>query len=106
MKLTISLIIPALNEEAGLEPTVNKVIQALGEKFTDYEILIVNDGSQDKTGEIAERLAANNYHIRVFHNPKNLGLGYNYRRGVGLATKDYIGWVPGCLLYTSPSPRD
>ena len=95
MKLTISLIIPALNEEAGLEPTVNKVIQALGEKFIDYEILIVNDGSQDKTGEIAERLAANNYHIRVFHNPKNLGLGYNYRRGVGLATKDYIGWVPG-----------
>jgi glycosyltransferase involved in cell wall biosynthesis len=88
------MIIPAVNEEDDLEPTVEAAIEAIGDKFSDYELLIFNDGSRDKTGQVADRLAAGNNHIRVIHNPGNMGLGYNFRRGVELATKEYVGWIP------------
>jgi len=95
MKPSISMIVPALDEENDLGPTIQMLLKAIGQKFSDYEILIFNDGSQDKTGLVADQLAAKNNHIRVIHNPGNMGLGYNYRKGVELASKEYIGWVPG-----------
>jgi glycosyltransferase involved in cell wall biosynthesis len=94
MKPSISIIIPAVNEEHDLKPTVETALEAIGDKFSDYEILIFNDGSRDKTGEIADQLANNNPHIQVIHHSRNMGLGYNFRTGVELATKEYVGWIP------------
>jgi len=92
---TLSVIIPALNEEANLAGAVGTVLDAIGDRFTDYELLIFDDGSTDRTGQIADKLAAGNPHIRVIHNPGNKGFGYNYSRGVELARMDYVTWFPG-----------
>ncbi|MEW6544243.1 MAG: glycosyltransferase family 2 protein [Nitrospirota bacterium] len=92
---TLSIIIPALNEEGSLPTAVTTVLGAIGDRFADYELLIFDDGSTDRTGAIADGLAAGNPHIRVIHNPRNMGFGYNYRRGVELARMEYVTMFPG-----------
>jgi len=95
MKPTISVIIPALNEENNINPTIEEVLSAIGDKFSNYEIFIFDDGSSDRTGIIADELAIKNSNIKVIHNKSNMGLGYNYREGIKLAKNDYIVWFPG-----------
>lgn len=92
---TLSVIIPALNEEGNLAATVTTVLGAIGDRFADYELLIFDDGSTDRTGTIADGLVAGNSHIRVIHNPRNMGFGYNYTRGVQLARMEYVTMFPG-----------
>lgn len=92
---TVSVIIPALNEEDNLAGTVSTVLDAIGDRFSDHEVLIVDDGSTDGTGHIADHLAAQDPRIRVIHNPQNLGLGRNYAKGVELAHMEYVAWFPG-----------
>src|SRR2546427_11519710 len=89
-KPTVSVIIPALNEQENLAGAVTTVMEAIGDRFRDYELLIFDDGSTDSTGMIADRLAFENQHIRVIHNLRNMGFGYNFNRGVGLARMEYI----------------
>lgn len=96
MTRSISVIIPAFNEEGNLENTVKDVVSAIETaNIENYEILIFNDFSGDRTGEVAERLAIESKRIRVIHNPKNMGLGYNYQKGIELAKNDYVIMVPG-----------
>lgn len=95
MRATLSVIVPALNEEGNLEAAVQSVLTAVGTKFSDFELLIFDDGSTDRTGLIADRLATANDHIHVVHNPRNIGFGYNYTRGVQLARMDYVAMFPG-----------
>jgi len=93
----ISIIIPALNEEENLEKAVRDLCSALKSEISGdgWEVLIFDDGSTDKTGEIADNLAVSNAHIKVVHNGKNMGLGYNFRKGVELARGEYVTWFPG-----------
>lgn len=102
-KKTISIIVPAHDEEGNLQATVDGIVEILSKRFSDYEILIFNDFSTDKTGKIADNLAAKNPKIKVFHNDKNMGLGYNFTKGVEIAEKDYIMLVPGDNAITSGS---
>ena len=92
---TLSVIIPALNEEGNLAAAVRTVLDAIGNRFADYELLIFDDGSTDQTGRIADELAAGNPHIRVIHNGRNMGFGYNYNRGVQVARMEYVTLFPG-----------
>lgn len=93
---SISIIVPCLNEEGNLKGTIESIKEALSSsRFSDYEILIFNDFSTDNTGKIAEEIKKKEKGIRVIHNPKNMGFGYNYTEGVRLAKKDYIIMVPG-----------
>lgn len=92
---SVAVIIPAMNEEENLSGTVMAVLDELRARFSTYEILIVDDGSTDRTGEIADGLAATNSRIRAIHNSRNLGLGYSYTRGVELARMEYVAWFPG-----------
>jgi len=95
LKSSITIVIPAYNEERYLEKTFNDVCTIVESMFKDYEIIIFDDCSADKTGEIADRLARKSSKIKVFHNKKNMGLGYNYRQGVKLAKKEYFVWIAG-----------
>jgi glycosyltransferase involved in cell wall biosynthesis len=92
---TISVIVPAYNEEGNLRNTVEGIEQILNGYFSEYEILIFNDCSTDHTGEIANALAERNPKIRVIHNSQNMGFGYNYVKGVEVAQKNYIMLIPG-----------
>ncbi len=95
MKPSLSIVIPAFNEEGNLEAAVSSVLTALQGHCSSYEILIFNDGSSDGTGKIADELARSNSNIKAFHNDGNKGLGYSLRKGFDLASKDYITWCAG-----------
>lgn len=90
-----TILIPAYNEEKNIEQAVKKYKKACSEALDDYELLIFDDHSSDKTGEIADRLAKSSKKIRVVHNKKNMGIGYNYRQGVKLSKKEYYMMLPG-----------
>ena len=70
MKPGISIIVPALNEEANLAAAVALCRSAATRYFPDHEIIIVNDGSTDATAEVAERCAATDPRVRVVHHAR------------------------------------
>lgn len=95
-KPTISFVIPALNEEANIAAAVREAVAAMRDRFSDYELLLFDDGSTDRTGRIMDELgAADPRHIRVTHNPSPRNLGGVYKQGIELARMDYILMVPG-----------
>jgi dolichol-phosphate mannosyltransferase len=95
MQHSITLIVPAYNEEKYLEKAVSDYDSMLKKNFNTYEIIIINDGSKDKTKEIAESIKKNNPKVRVFHNNPNKGLGFTYAMGVKKAKMEYITCLPG-----------
>jgi len=92
---SLSIVVPAYNEQENLEKAVAKYNRVAKEIFHDYEIIIFNDCSTDKTGMVADRIARKNPNVKVVHNKKNMGLGYNYRIGVKLAKKEYFIGLSG-----------
>ena len=96
MTKSVSIVIPAYNEEKNLTSTVDSTLAMLSKhNIDDFEIIIFNDASTDKTGEIADELADRYPKIKVIHNPKNMNLGFNFVHGIQLATKEFVGMVPG-----------
>jgi dolichol-phosphate mannosyltransferase len=92
---SVSVLVPALNEEENLEATVARLIKALTVTVDDYEIIIINDGSDDQTSAVADRLAAENSAIRAVHNSRSMGLGYCFAQGYREADKDFFVYIPG-----------
>lgn len=77
----VTVILPCYNEEAILESNLNQIIEYLIHSAYEYEVLIINDGSSDKTGSIANELAERNSFLRVIHHPTNLNLGRALQTG-------------------------
>jgi len=95
-KPTLSVVIPALNEEANIEAAVREAVRALGDRFSDYELLLFDDGSTDRTSAIMDRLATEDpRHVRVTHNERSNNLGGVFRQGVQIARMEYLLMVPG-----------
>jgi glycosyltransferase involved in cell wall biosynthesis len=88
----VSLILPCYNEEAILQANLNTIIHYMDSKSHKYqwEILMINDGSKDKTGDIAEESAKQDSHIRVIHHPTNLNLGNALKTGFYNAKGDVL----------------
>jgi glycosyltransferase involved in cell wall biosynthesis len=91
----VSVFYPCYNEEANVERTTRAALRTCDRLFEDYEIIIVNDGSRDRTAAIADRLAAENPHVRAVHNNPNRGYGGALARGFREARKDYIFYTDG-----------
>lgn len=87
----ISVIIPAYNIQEYLAATLDSI---LAQTHDDLEIIVVNDGSKDATGAIADAYAAKDSRVRVIHK-ENGGVTSARLRGVTEATGDYIGFVDG-----------
>jgi glycosyltransferase involved in cell wall biosynthesis len=94
-KISVSVIIPAFNEEKTVAHAVHSVIKICSLAKTNYEILIYDDGSTDSTGKIADRVAAANKNVRVVHNGTNRGLGYIFRDSIQKITKTFFMFYPG-----------
>tara|TARA_Y100000294_G_C8510517_1_gene318568 strand:- start:117 stop:839 length:723 start_codon:yes stop_codon:yes gene_type:complete len=93
-KYSISVIIPAYNEEQSVESSVFQTKKTFEELDLVFEIIIVNDSSDDRTGEIAEGIAKQYFNIHCFHNEKNCGIGGAFKTGINHATKEYVMLVP------------
>jgi glycosyltransferase involved in cell wall biosynthesis len=87
---SVSVVFPMYNEEEYVERAVRAARSALEDLGADFEILVVNDASTDRTGERAEALAREDPRVRVVHNERNRTLGGTLRRGYALATKDLV----------------
>ena len=94
MPVSISVIIPAFNEEAIIANAVSVAESILVAAGADFEIIVINDGSNDNTGEILDRQFAQIPHISIHHKPKNEGFGSAIRSGIKLATRQFIFCVP------------
>lgn len=89
----LSVFFPAYNEEENLENTVLRAINVLEKIVQKWEIIIVNDGSTDKTGEIAEKLSREAKRVRVMSHGVNKGYGAAFRSGVYAARYDWIAFT-------------
>ncbi len=92
---SLSVFFPCINEEGNVENIVKKAEKVLKKLKLKYEIIIVDDGSTDKTGEIADNLSKQNSLIRVIHHPKNLGYGEALKSGFYNAKFDTIVYTDG-----------
>ena len=92
---SFTITVPALNEEAGLVSTLDQIHEVMKQGFSDYEILVFDDGSTDRTGAMAEEYAKHHPRVRVIHNPTTRGIGYSYKEGIRLATKKYYTLIHG-----------
>jgi|SRR3989344_3800224 len=93
-KHSLSVVVTAYNEEKTIANAVRDTDNALLKYGGDYEIIVVNDASMDKTREILDALPKND-RWRVVHNAVNHNTGYNMRLGVSMANKEY------CLCFVN-----
>ena len=92
---SISAFFPAYNEEANVAAMVERFTAVLPKIADDYEIIVVNDGSRDRTKEIADGLAAADPHVRVVHHQQNRGYGGALKSGFSAARKAYVFFTDG-----------
>ncbi len=86
----LSVFLPCHNEEGNVERVVKGFAAMLPDVADDYEIIVVDDGSRDRTGEIADRMAAADPHVKVVHHPVNRGYGGAVISGVHAARLPYV----------------
>lgn len=92
-KTSLSLIIPAYNEEKGIRGAIQENLKVLAESFACFEIIAVDDGSRDGTLRLIEQSAAGIPEVKWTSQP-NGGFGSAVRRGIGLARMDYVMFAP------------
>jgi len=95
IRYSTSFVIPALNEENVVEEVVRAVWETVSRHLETFEIILIDDGSTDQTGQIMDRLASELPRMRVIHNATNLGLGAAYQRGVREARLDHVMMLCG-----------
>jgi dolichol-phosphate mannosyltransferase len=96
------IVVPTYNEAANLEPLVRGVRGAV----PDARVLVVDDGSPDGTGDVADSLAAGDDHVEVLHRPGKAGLGLAYVNGFAHALGAGAGYVLEMDADLSHDPRD
>lgn len=87
---SLSIVYPAYNEQENIEGTILSSIKFAQRNVIDFEIVVVDDGSRDKTLEIAKAIAKNNSRVRVLKNEKNLGYGATVWKGLRSANKELV----------------
>jgi len=86
----LTVFLPSHNEEGNVARVVAGFLAELPKVAERYEVVVVDDGSRDRTGEIADRLAAENSHVLVIHHAKNLGYGGAVNSGLRSGTQQFL----------------
>ncbi len=96
MRPSLSIVVTTFNEERVIADTIRGLQIAARAATDDYEIIVMNDASPDRTGVVAAEVKKEDpEHIRVINNPKQLYQAGNFLKGVQLATKEYLYSVGG-----------
>lgn len=94
--ITLSVFFPAYYDEKNIPKVVQNSVKILNElNLKDYEITIIEDGSPDNTGKIADELASQYEKLKVIHHTKNLGYGATIYEGFKTAKFDYVFYTDG-----------
>lgn len=104
---SLSVFFPAYNDAPSLPPLIAKTFAALEQHVEDYEVIVVNDGSADNTGEVLEELRSRHApYMRVITHAANRGYGGALRSGFAAAKKEYVFYTDGDGQYdVSELPR-
>lgn len=86
----LSIVLPAFNEQDNIVTAVNRAVEVADRLCSDIEVIVVDDGSEDRTPEIVRELAAADPRIRLVQHVRNKGYGEALRSGFTAATKDLV----------------
>ena len=94
-KISLSVFFPCHNEQDNVEPLTLRTLEVLKTVSDDYEVIIVNDGSTDRTARVAQQLARENPRVRLVNHPVNRGYGAALQSGFRAATKQWVFYTDG-----------
>lgn len=94
LRRRVSIFVPAYNEVGNLEGAIHDISGGAEAALEDYEILLVDDGSTDGTGALADRLAQEHPKVRVIHQERNRGIAAGYVCALDEAKLDYFSFLP------------
>lgn len=92
MPFSLSMLGWALNEEANIGAYIERAGRLLDAVADDYELIVIDDGSTDRTWEIVTEHQRTRPWLKPWKNDRNRGSGFNTKRAISLATKDYLFW--------------
>src|SRR6266542_6868750 len=95
----LSMFFPAYNDRGIIASMVIRSVKAAAELTSDFEVIVVDDGSADGTAEIADELARTYPQVRAVHHPRNRDYGAALRTGFRSATKELIFYTDGDAQY-------
>ncbi|HEV2339370.1 MAG TPA: glycosyltransferase family 2 protein [Patescibacteria group bacterium] len=87
---SISVVLPAYNEQDNIEEAVESIYEYLTHEFSDFEIIVVDDGSSDDTAKKVKALQKKKPYIHLIRHEENRGYGSALRSGFTKATKDFV----------------
>ncbi len=102
----LSVFFPAYNDSGTIASMVIRAVQAASALTPDYEVIVVNDGSEDATAAIVDELARTYDHVRAVHHPVNRGYGGALQTGFRSATKELIFYTDGDAQYDPSEMAD
>jgi glycosyltransferase involved in cell wall biosynthesis len=92
---SLSVFFPVYNDEATVRQVTEKALRVCAEIADDYEVIIVDDGSPDASGRIADELAREHTHVRAVHHARNEGYGAAVRTGLAESRHEWICFTDG-----------
>jgi len=101
--MKISVVIPAHNEEGSVAPTVEGIVERLEREAIEYDVLVVNDASRDRTKEIVDAIGASNPRVRCLTSYHPPGFGFAVRCGLEQFSGDAVAIM---MADGSDSPED
>lgn len=88
--MKISIIVPSYNESHIIEKTLINIVEYFNKQSFDYQVIVVDDGSTDKTRECVRKFCSSHKNIEVLENNSNRGKGYAVRKGILHGEGDYL----------------
>jgi len=93
--LSLAVFFPCHNEQDNVEALTIKALEVLSAICDDFEVILINDGSSDRTAQIADGLARDHDAVKVIHHPVNRGYGGALQSGFRAATKEWVVYTDG-----------
>lgn len=94
-RCSISIFFPAFNDEGAIAGLVRDALDLLPTLTSDYQVLVINDGSTDGTAAIIDELAANHSQVRAIHHDRNRGYGGALQTGFKESEKELVFYTDG-----------